>query len=372
MRYEIRVEGVLDARWSTWFEGMHLSTDANGTTTIAGPVGKTLEDAYDCDQLAANLAEAIVDGLSLERARVALRNGDEDTSEPVAAVGVCLHDRAVSDLVVPLTNKGETVGFVECGPKRRADLSAADEQPVATVANQGALAVRNARLAAELEQRLEELAASRSRIVAAQTAERRRIERYIHDGVQQEIVASIVKLRLARNQLARDPGEAADTLAELQDDTRRILESLRELSRGIHPLVLTHRGLTDALDTQARHLPLQVRIDAAAEVRAARYAEDVETTAYYVISEGLTNVLKHAGTAEATIRLRASNGDLIAEVIDRGVGGADPTGTAGSGLVGLRDRVESVGGRLHVDSTPAVGTTLRAVLPARGPSNDDA
>ena len=155
-------------------------------------------------------------------------------------------------------------------------------------------------------------------------------------------MAAIAKLRLARNQLARDTDEATNTLEELQHDTRRILQNLRELSRGIHPLILTHRGLTDALDTQARHLPLQVRIDAAPDVRVTRYAEEVEATAYYVISEGLTNVLKHAGTNEATVRLHTSDGRLIAEVIDRGRGcdGAP----RGSGLTGLRDRVESVGG----------------------------
>lgn len=214
-----------------------------------------------------------------------------------------------------------------------------------------------------LQQRPAELAASHGRIFAAQLAERRRIERNIHDGVQQEIVASIAKLRLARNQLTRDPNVAAGTLAELQDDTCRILRNLRELSRGIHPLILTHRGLTDALAGQARHLPLHVHIDAAVEVRATRYPEEVEATAYYVVTEGLTNVLKHAGVDTATVRLHTSDGQLIAEVTDLGRGGAS-FATGGSGLVGLRDRVAAIGGHLHLHSHPTTGTTLRAALPA--------
>lgn len=356
----------LELRASEWVYGGRVQG-----SDLLRRVGQTLADAYDVDQLASNLAGAIVDGLGLEWARVTLRGDERGDGEPVAAVGIDPHQTATPDVVVPLSHAGEAIGFVECGPKRDAELSRTDEQLLATVAGQGALAIRNARLAAELEARLGELAASRSRIVAAQMTERRRIERNIHDGVQQEIVASIAKLRLARNQLARDASEAADTLTELQDDTRRILERLRELSRGIHPTVLSHRGLTDAVDTQARHSPLDVRIDASPDVRSTRYAEDVEATAYYVISEGLTNVLKHAGCAAATVRLRTTDGSLIAEVIDHGRGCAELNGTAGSGLVGLRDRVESIGGRLHIDSAPATGTTLRAELPARVSDNGD-
>lgn len=329
-------------------------------------VGRTLEDAYDTQQLAANLAGSIVDGLRLEWARIRLR---DDDGTPTAAIGIGPHEGAEPDLVVDLTHAHEAVGTVECGPKIDGEMSQADEELLAQVARQGALAIRNARLAAELEHRLgelarqaKELAASRGRIVQAQMAERRRIERNIHDGVQQEIVATIAKLRLSRNQLKRDPDEAAATLAELQEDVRRTLENLRELSRGIHPLVLSHRGLVAALDAQARHIPIDVCIDAAPKVRSARYAEDVEVAAYFVVSEGLTNVLKHAGTKEATVGLRAVDGHLIAEVVDRGRGCAGESAT-GSGIVGLRDRVESVGGSLEIESRPRAGTTLRARLP---------
>jgi signal transduction histidine kinase len=195
--------------------------------------------------------------------------------------------------------------------------------------------------------------------------ERRRIEQNIHDGVQQDIVATMAKIRLARNQLARDPQLATTTLASLQEHSRRTLDSIRELSRGIHPPVLTHRGLLEALDAQAARIPIDVRLNAAADVRAARYAEDVEVVAYFVVSEALANVLKHAGTELAIIRLDSADQWLTVEVIDHGRGCDRETAAAGSGILGLRDRVESIGGRLSVDSSPGRGMTLRALLPAR-------
>ena len=354
----------LEDRARAWVFG-----DRVQDTQLLRRVGRTLEDAFDAEQVAANLTSAIVDGLHLEWARIRFHRADDRPGTPVAAVGIGVHEDAEPDVVVDLTHAHEAIGVIECGPKVQGEMSAADEELLATVARQGALALRNARLAAELEHRLgelarqaDELAASRGRIVQAQMAERRRIERNIHDGVQQEIVATIAKVRLSRNQLARDPAEAATTLTELQEDVRRILGNLRELSRGIHPLVLTHQGLVAALDAQTRNMPIDVCIDATPEVRSGRYAEDVEAAAYFVVSEGLTNVLKHAGTREATVGLRAVDGHLIAEVVDHGRGCAGESAT-GSGIVGLRDRVESIGGKLELDTRPEVGTTLRAALP---------
>jgi signal transduction histidine kinase len=334
--------------------------------------GETLEDAYDAKQLTSNLAETIVAGLGLDWVRVLLTADAAGPSVPVAAVGVAVDGAPAPDLVVPLGYGEETVGCIECGPKRHGELSRSDEELLATVGRQAALAIRNARLTSELASRLDELrrqadelAASRSRIVQAQLHERRRIEQNIHDGVQQDIVATIASIRLARNQLARDPPLAATTLEALQEHTRRTMESIRELGRGIHPPVLTHRGLLEALDAQAARMPIDVRLDAAADVRAARYAEDVEVVAYFVVSEGLANVLKHAGTDLAIVRLDTVDGWLTVEVIDHGRGCDRETAAAGSGVLGLRDRVESVGGRLSVDSSPGRGMTLRALLPAR-------
>jgi signal transduction histidine kinase len=141
-----------------------------------------------------------------------------------------------------------------------------------------------------------------------------------------------------------------------------MLNSLRELSRGIHPPVLTHRGLVEALRTQASLLPIDVHVDVAPKLRNARFPDVVEEAAYFVVSEGLANVLKHAGTDEATVRLDLDDGRLTVEVADRGGGcsGASP----GTGIVGLQDRLSSLGGDLQLDDQPGGGTILSAVLPA--------
>jgi signal transduction histidine kinase len=354
----------LDAGARSWVFGRSITG-----SEVLRRMGDTLQDAYDIDQLGSKLVGTIAEGLELQWARLSAVAEGDIPSDPIAAVGIDPEQPAAPDLVVPLVHFGETVGFLECGPKREGELSRADEELVATVARQAALAVRNIRLTAELESRLdelsrqaEELAASRSRIMHAQMEERRRIERNIHDGVQQEIVALIARIRLARNQLARDPQLAETTLAGSQSDARGTLENLRELSRGIHPPVLAHRGLADALVTQARLLPIDVEVEVSPEVSKTRFSDEVEEAAYYVISEGLTNVLKHAATEEAMVKLATSDGSLTVQVIDHGCG-CDIHRAPGSGIVGLRDRLGSIGGELHMHSQPGDGTTLRAVLP---------
>ena len=357
-------------RLDAWARRVVFGRSVAGTEVLRR-VGSTLEDAHDVSQLGSNLVRTVVDGLDLEWARLSLSATGSGPSYPVAASGVGHDDAAVPDLVVPLTSGDETLGSLECGPKRGGELTTADEELVATVARQAALAVRNVRLGSELESRLdevrrqaEELTASRSRLLHAQMEERHRIERNIHDGVQQEIIASIAKVRLARNQLTRDRGLAETTLAGLQGDSYRMLDNLRELSRGIHPSVLTHRGLVEALRTQAALLPINIRIDVAAELRHARFGDEMEEAAYYVVSEGLTNVLKHARTDEATVQLALDEDQLTVAVIDHGrgcVSGQAP----GSGIVGLRDRLGAIGGELHLNGRPGDGTTLRATMPVR-------
>jgi signal transduction histidine kinase len=335
-------------------------------------LGAVLEDTHDTVRLGEALGATVVDGLELGWARVSLQVHDQGPSLPVAAVGIGADDEATPDLVVPLVNGGECVGHLECGPKRGGELSRDDEQLLATVARQAALAVANASLAAQLEARLEEvhrqaeeLTASRGRMVQAQMAERRRIERDIHDGVQQDIIATIARLRLARNQLERDPALTARTLLDLQEHARATLDRLRELSRGIHPLALTHHGLVAAIEAQACRLPLDVTVDADPQVERCRYDDEIEAAAYFVVCEGLTNVAKHAGTTNATIRLVSIDGDLVVEVSDEGRGHDLSAPQRGSGIIGLTDRVETLGGRLQHDVPPAGGTVLRAVLPAR-------
>ena len=330
-------------------------------------VGDTLEDAYDIPQIGSHVARTMVEGLDLEWARISLDSNDESQGLPIAAVGIGREDSAIPDFVAPLAHLDTNIGLLECGPRRHGELSASDEELITSVARQAALAISNVRLTSQLETRLEELNASRTRMVHAQREERHRIERNIHDGVQQEIIASIAKIRLARNQLARDPSLAEATLAETQAESRQTLEHLRELSRGIHPSVLTDRGLVDAFRSRASMLPIDVEIDVTNDIRRLRFPEEIEEAAYFVVSEGLTNVLKHAETGAATVRLRTANQHLTVEVIDSGRGcQAGP----GSGILGLRDRLDSIGGNLTVDSPSGGGTTLRAVLPLEVRADD--
>jgi PAS domain S-box-containing protein len=214
------------------------------------------------------------------------------------------------------------------------------------------------RLNAELHARLEELAASRARIFTAGDVERRRLERNLHDGAQQRLVSLSVSLQLALEKLDSDPGAARTTLADACDELALAHEELRELARGLHPAVLSDHGLRPAVDMLASRAPVSVEI---IEVPDARLPEPVEAAAYYLIAEALTNVTKYAQAATVRLRVAVSDAAVVVEVSDDGVGGADPA--TGSGIRGLSDRVEALGGTLDVVSPAGAGTTLRAAIP---------
>jgi len=243
-------------------------------------------------------------------------------------------------------------------------LTGRAERLLLDVAGQAGVLVRNLRLTAELHARVEELAESRLRIVAAQDVERRRLERDIHDGIQQHVVALMAKVRLARNQVRRESALSAETLDEVQADAGRLLDEMRELASGIHPTVLTDGGVVAAVRFRADQLPIKVVLDADPATRTRRYPEPVEAAGYFIACEALANVLKHAGASRATVKIAADNGTLTIRVTDDG-GGFDPSTAVRSGLRGLQDRVDALGGRLEVTSSHA-GTTLSASLPAHG------
>jgi signal transduction histidine kinase len=226
------------------------------------------------------------------------------------------------------------------------------------VAAAAGLAMQNEQLQASLRAKLEELRRSRARIVEAGLAERRRLERNLHDGAQQRLVALSLSLRIAQKQIASSPDRAEAMVAEAQEELTRALEELRELARGIHPAVLSDRGLQAAVEALAVRSPLPVRV---VEVPGERLPEPVEAAAYFVISEALANIAKYARASEATIAVRRVNGHAEVEIADDGVGGADPG--RGSGLRGLADRVGALDGSLSLDSPPGSGTTLRAEIP---------
>jgi signal transduction histidine kinase len=240
------------------------------------------------------------------------------------------------------------------------DASLAEERELLdAVAGAAALALENERLAAELRASVKELRASRARIVKTADAARRAIERDLHDGAQQQLVALALSLRLARTRLERDPAEAAKLLDAASGDLQAALQSLRELARGIHPAVLSDHGLGAALDALAQRFPFPVEI---AAVPDERLPEPVEATAYFVVAEAITNVARYARATHAVVTLEREDEALVVCVSDDGVGGADPS--AGSGLRGLSDRVAVLEGRLEVESPAGEGTTVRAFIPA--------
>ena len=247
-------------------------------------LGALLEQTVAPEDLGPRLAATVRQGLGATWARVAAHRshgqGEAAKPDPVGADGIGLHEPAAPSLTTALARGDELVGVIECGPKAEGAYTDQDRELLATVGRQAALVLRNTHLAAELARRLAEiqhqaaeLAASRMRLVRAEEAGRRRLERDIHDGVQQELVALIAKLRLARNQLQRDLALAERTLGELQADARQALEDLRELARGIHPPLLSDHGLLAAVEARTARLPLRISIEANG-VAGVRYAPD--------------------------------------------------------------------------------------------------
>jgi signal transduction histidine kinase len=219
------------------------------------------------------------------------------------------------------------------------------------------LALENERLQAKLRAQLEELRASRARIVSAGDEQRRRLERDLHDGAQQRILALGLALQLARAQLDGSSRGAAELLAEADAELRAALDELRELARGIHPAVLTEQGLGPALTTLAERSPVPVTI---VEVPDERLPAATEAAAYFLVSEALANVAKHAHASRVRVKVHL-NGRVLVDVEDDGVGGADPT--HGSGLRGLSDRVHALDGILQIDSPAGAGTRVHAEFP---------
>ncbi|MGQ0464745.1 MAG: sensor histidine kinase [Sporichthyaceae bacterium] len=222
------------------------------------------------------------------------------------------------------------------------------------------LLAHEAALSAENLAQATELAASRARIVEAAEAERRRLERDIHDGAQQELVAMMAKLRIALDQAGSDSA-AAPTLRDLQHDAKAALAGIRALAQGIHPAVLSDEGLVAAVHARTMRLPLSVEVLAEPELERTRFADAVEGGAFFVVSEALANVLKHSDAQRATVRLAVDDRLLRIEIVDDGAG-FDPAAVTGNGLTRLADRVAGLGGSLQVDSGPG-GTTVRARIP---------
>lgn len=264
--------------------------------------------------------------------------------------------------VVPLVAGDELVGLLACGARRGDSLDAADFELLELLARGSALRLRNVRLESQLRDRLaqieaqaDELRRSRQRLVAVQDEERRRIERDLHDGVQQQLVSLAVRLR-------RLAGDREPLLADLAAEAEQAVFSLQELARGIFPTVLADHGLTAALRTQAARLPLSVRVEADDRVAGRRLEPELEAALYFVTLEALTNAQKHAPGASVLVRLEREEDSIRLEVEDDGPGLAGRART-GTGLQNMADRLAAVGGTLAVASEPGDGTRIVATVP---------
>jgi signal transduction histidine kinase len=285
----------------------------------------------------------------LHRVAVWPATGERVAARPIHGDGDLA---ALPGEVAAVRHQGGLVGALAVTLSPGHSLSAGERRLLADLAAQVGAALDNLRL-------IEELKASRSRIVAAQDQERRRIERDIHDGVQQRLVALALALRMAGSGLRSAPDQAmAGAMEEAAAEARAALAELRRLARGIHPAIISEGGLTAALDSLAERCPVPTEV---AGVPPRRLPAPVEVTIYYLVAEALANVAKHARASRVRVAVDRTDTGVRVEVADDGVGGA--AFGAGSGLVGLTDRVAALAGRLDVDSAPGQGTRLRAEIP---------
>ena len=311
-------------------------------------LGGTLAETFQLETLLPRMSATLESGLDLEWAEVRLDTG----LAPDA------------DLVVPVVLDNEQLGVVACGPKRSGGWTPEDRVVVATFARQAALAVRNVRLTEHLAAHAEEIAASRTRLVRAQESERRRIERNIHDGVQQDLVALIGLAGQIRSVGAPGGAEHEQDLALLSAGLARVLEDLRDLARGIHPSLLSDKGLLAAVEALSARHPVPVDLRADTELRTRRFAGDVEAACYFTIAEALANTLKHARAEHVRVQLALRSDRLDITVTDDGVGfvPGDPLQRTGRGLTGMQDRFAALSGTVAVRSEPGQGTTVSATI----------
>jgi signal transduction histidine kinase len=261
---------------------------------------------------------------------------------------------------VEVRHQGELLGALSVTKRRGEALTPIEQKLVDDLAHQAGLVLKNVGLSADLQTRLDELRASRQRLVQAQDLERRRLERNLHDGAQQHLVALKVKLGLAEMLLGRDPEKAAAILEQLKGDADEALETLRDLARGIYPPLLADKGLVIALESQARKATVPVHVDAEG---IGRYPQEIEAALYFCTLEALQNVQKYASASAVEVRLRQDGGQVRVDVIDDGRGFELSIARRGAGLTNMEDRLDALGGSLHLESTLGSGTTLRAEVP---------
>jgi signal transduction histidine kinase len=328
---------------------------------------------YAAEDLLPRMARILAEGTGAARADVWLKSGDTfgdgaawppeaPLLPPARATVADVPAYPAADRILPVRYQGEVLGALSVSKRPGESLTPTEVRLLADLAAQVGLVLKNAGLREQLLARLEEIRASRQRLVAAQDEERRRIERNIHDGAQQQLVALAIKLSITESMIGTDTDGERELLAELRQDAVCAVEDLRDLARGIYPPLLASQGLAAALVAQARKAPVPASV---AAVGVGRYSQDVEAAVYFCILEALQNIAKYAGPARAEVRLAASGRDLQFEVTDDGAG-FDPGKKAyGTGLQGMADRLHAHGGSLTVKSAPGAGTTILGRVPCR-------
>jgi signal transduction histidine kinase len=322
---------------------------------VVTELSRRMANDVSFDEALPRLAEAAATGTGAVAGRAELTLGDRD--ERVAVWPAGEEARAFGD-GIPIVHQGREIGRLRVALAEGQVLDPARARLLDDLASHAGVALRNVQLAAELELRLEQLRQSRQRIVAAGDAERKRVERDLHDGAQQRLVSAGLMLRLARSKASTGAATDVDViLEEVATELDQARRELRDLARGIYPAVLVDGGLAPAVRTIAERSPLPVEV----RVTEARFAPALEATVYFVVAEALTNVVKHAAASAATVVVEADERTVVVTVSDDGRGSVDVS--VGSGLRGLEDRVAALDGRLQVDALPGRGTTVRAELP---------
>jgi signal transduction histidine kinase len=312
-----------------------------------------LAESYAADDVLERMAQVLAAAVGAEAATVWLKSGDRFHAGATWPAGEASADGMPAN-AIEVRHQGEVLGALSARMPARDPMTPGKERLIRDLAAQAGLVLRNAGL-------IEDLKASRQRLVTAQDAERRRIERNIHDGAQQQLVALAVKLGMTERLVTSDPSKAATMLSELQRETNQALEDLRDLARGIYPPLLADKGLGAALESQARKSPVPVSVEIDG---IGRYAQETEAAVYFSCLEALQNVAKYAEASAVTVRLAQTNGALTFAVSDDGRGFDPSVASAGSGLQGIADRISALGGELTVRSAPGEGTTVAARLPA--------
>ena len=330
-----------------------------------------VSEVYGDEDLTVRMAHILSEGTEADRAEVWLRVGDELRQaaswpeQDTKPAGLRLEsgepppmpDAAAS---APVRYQGELLGMVAV--LKREDLTPTETRLVNDLAHEAGLAFKNERLTAELSQRLEELTVSRQRLVTAQDTERRRIERNLHDGAQQELIALKLKLVVAQDMAGSDPQQAQEMLQGLVTDVGNAVETLRELARGIYPAVLADLGLAAALEAQARRSPLTVEVHADS---IHRYPPEIEAAVYFCCLEALQNAIKHARATTMVISVGESAGELRFTAVDDGQGIDVIRARSGSGIQNMADRMAALHGSLDLGAAPGGGTSVSGRLPVR-------